>query len=790
MRRYAIRALLHRAAVIAAVLLFTLSLIPFEVSASDPAQQPAAQETASQGTAPASPDVVPAAAKEWQPPATAEKVQMRIDELQKEMDLLQKQREDLQKEEGIESEMHRKLVVALGGVQNAYARYATAIDNLSRAKNEAAEAAKTEGASVIKDPPPYNLSFYDGVRNQLEGVDQRLKSVVSSVTLAEGALKAIPEQIENAEKKVQTIKSELESPEWVGNKEKEMELKEAEAELEAFRLSLAANKMNMDANVLRRKYLEAQKATLTKDVDLVGKNLKYDEEDLNQRVDSIGKEITVVRESIAKLQAERERSRTNLVRSQGQLNAAKDDKQKVQAAALVAERDADLKRAQAAIDEREQKIVQLEEGRRIWQTRYRLVNKDIKSDELWDTRSQVNSRLKDLENTFQVHQRSLASLQAELLAAQKDLAENENDKTIAPRIQRRIGSIEKTIQLMNATVAHAFNLYNGYSRLSEEIDSRIDTVRIAAQVTRFSKERILSFWNMSLWSGEGFNVTVSKLVISVFLFFAAFFMSGWLTRLVGKTILRRFRMDPTAQIATQKILFYIFMVSFILSALEVAGIPLTAFAFLGGALAIGIGFGAQNFFNNLISGFILMFTKPIRMNDTIEIDGLFASVEEIGSRSTHVKTFDNVDVLVPNSYFLNNNIINWTHTDQKIRQKLNIRVAYGSDVRKVEELLSKAASDHSRILKNPDPFVIFRDFGTSSLDFTLFYWIDMTKASTLKVGSDLRFRIVSLFEENGIVIAFPQLDVHLDSGSPLQLAMTRGRRTASVEPDREQVSEE
>jgi hypothetical protein len=104
MRRNAIRSLLHRAAVIAAVLLFSLSLIPFEVSASDPAQQPAAQETASQGTAPASPDVVPEAAKEWQPPATAEKVQMRIDELQKEMDLLQKQREDLQKEEGIESE--------------------------------------------------------------------------------------------------------------------------------------------------------------------------------------------------------------------------------------------------------------------------------------------------------------------------------------------------------------------------------------------------------------------------------------------------------------------------------------------------------------------------------------------------------------------------------------------------------------------------------------------------------------------------------------------------------------
>jgi small-conductance mechanosensitive channel len=777
----------RQAAIIAAIVFGVLSLTVFPCFAADPPQQPSSQAATGEEKQAASSDLVPGTPKEWQPPATAEKVQERIDELQKEMDLLQKQREDLQTEEGVESEMHGKMIVALGAVQNAFARYATSIDNISRAKNEAAEAAKTEGASLIKDPPPYNLSFYDGIRNRLEGVDQRLKSVLSSINLVEGALKTVPEQIANAEKKVLTIKADLESPEWVGNKEKEMELREAEAELEAARLSMVVNRMNMDAHLLRRKYLETQKTALEKDVKLVGENLKYDEEDLNQKVDSIGNEIAAVRESLAKLQAEREKIRTNLVRSQGQLKAAKEEKQKIEAAALVAERDADLKRTQAAIEELEQKVVQLEEGRKIWQTRYRLVNEDIKSDELWDTRSQVSSRLKDLENMFQVYQRNLASLQADILAAQKELSENEKDKTLSQRIQRRITSLEKTVQHVNATVAHAFSLFNSYSRLEEEINSRIDAVRIAAQVTRFSKDRILSFWNMSLWSGEGFNVTVSKLVISVFLFGAAFFMSGWLTRLVGKTILRRFKMDPTAQVATQKILFYVFMVSFILSALEVAGIPLTAFAFLGGALAIGIGFGAQNFFNNLISGFILMFTKPIRMNDTIEIDGLFASVEEIGSRSTHVKTFDNIDVLVPNSYFLNNNIINWTHTDQKIRQRLNVGVAYGSDVRKVEELLYKAAHDHSRILKTPEPFVIFRDFGASSLDFTLFYWIDMTKASTLKVGSDLRFRIVSLFEEHRIVIAFPQLDVHLDAESPLQLTMMRGRNRKPDEAEREQT---
>jgi len=228
--------------------------------------------------------------------------------------------------------------------------------------------------------------------------------------------------------------------------------------------------------------------------------------------------------------------------------------------------------------------------------------------------------------------------------------------------------------------------------------------------------------------------------------------------------------------ASQKILFFILMAAFILGALDLVGIPLTAFAFLGGAIAIGIGFGAQNIFNNLISGFILMLSKPMRVEDTIEIDGMFATVQEIGARATRIKTFDNIDVLMPNSYFLNNKIVNWNLTDQKIRIRINVGVSYRSDVRKVEELLLLAANDHTRILRNPEPFVIFRDFGPSALDFTLFFWIDMTNASTVKVASDIRFRLVSLFEKNGITIAFPQMDVHLDVRTPVDLRMSRSRR--------------
>jgi small-conductance mechanosensitive channel len=135
-------------------------------------------------------------------------------------------------------------------------------------------------------------------------------------------------------------------------------------------------------------------------------------------------------------------------------------------------------------------------------------------------------------------------------------------------------------------------------------------------------------------------------------------------------------------------------------------------------------------------------------------------------------------VLIPNSYFLNNKIINWNLTDQKIRLKINVGVAYGSDAREVEKLLLKAADDHSRVLKKPEPYVVFRDFGPNALEFSLFFWVDMTNASTVKVPSDLRFRLVSLFEEKNIAVAFPQMDVHLNATEPIEVSMSRPAREA------------
>jgi small-conductance mechanosensitive channel len=204
----------------------------------------------------------------------------------------------------------------------------------------------------------------------------------------------------------------------------------------------------------------------------------------------------------------------------------------------------------------------------------------------------------------------------------------------------------------------------------------------------------------------------------------------------------------------------------------VVNIPLTLFTFLGGAIAIGIGFGAQNLINNFISGFIVMGEQPIKIGDLIEIEGTFAMVEEIGARCTRIRTGANVHILVPNSSFLEKNIINWTHSNKEIRAQLTVGVIYGSPIREVERLMLGVADEHKRVKKTPKPFVLFNDFGDNALIFDLYFWISLTRIMDRRIiESEIRFRIDELFREAGIVIAFPQRDVHLDTQKPLEFRM-------------------
>ena len=197
--------------------------------------------------------------------------------------------------------------------------------------------------------------------------------------------------------------------------------------------------------------------------------------------------------------------------------------------------------------------------------------------------------------------------------------------------------------------------------------------------------------------------------------------------------------------------------------LDFLRVPLAAFAFISGAVAIGFGFGAQNIINNFISGWILMWERPIKIGDFLEMGDVKGTVESIDTRSTRIRRVDGIHLLVPNSYLLENTVTNWTLVDQLLRTTVRVGVAYGSDVKRVTELLKKAADEHPKVLSKPAKNVIFEDFGDSALIFDLNVWIYTASESGLRgIRSDLRYRIDDLFAEAGIVIAFPQRDVHLN----------------------------
>jgi small-conductance mechanosensitive channel len=222
---------------------------------------------------------------------------------------------------------------------------------------------------------------------------------------------------------------------------------------------------------------------------------------------------------------------------------------------------------------------------------------------------------------------------------------------------------------------------------------------------------------------------------------------------------------------------YFAYILILLFALRLLNIPLTAFAFLGGAIAIGVGFGAQNLINNFISGFIIMAERPISIGNLIEVDGVLGLVEEIGARCTRIRTGENIHILVPNSSFLEKNITNWTLSDQRIRTKVIVGVIYGSPVNEVEKLLLKAVKENDKIFKDKEPFVVFSDFGDNALIFEVHFWISIRRVIERRlIESSVRFRVDALFREAGIVIAFPQRDVHLDTTRPLEFHLTSSKQ--------------
>ncbi|MGI0484189.1 mechanosensitive ion channel family protein [Pantanalinema rosaneae CENA516] len=307
------------------------------------------------------------------------------------------------------------------------------------------------------------------------------------------------------------------------------------------------------------------------------------------------------------------------------------------------------------------------------------------------------------------------------------------------------------IMLWGTTALYIANLFPFTRRWSYQISSILLTSFTAPVLTL--DQAAYSLTDLLILGALLFGVVVAARILTDFLKSRVLTVAG---------------INRGAQEAIAILTKYSLITLGVLVLLQLWGLNISSLAILASALGIGIGFGLQDIAKNFVSGLVLVFERPVQVGDFIELENLKGTVERIGARSTEVKTLDQVSIIVPNSRFLQQEVINWSHHNPLSRLHLPVGVSYHADPEVVRSALLEAAQHHESVLTNPPPHVFFKGFGDSALNFELLIWVREPQKQ-FAISSDLYFEIFAILHQQQIEIPFPQHDLHLRSGS-LQLS--------------------
>ena len=257
------------------------------------------------------------------------------------------------------------------------------------------------------------------------------------------------------------------------------------------------------------------------------------------------------------------------------------------------------------------------------------------------------------------------------------------------------------------------------------------------------------------------EVTVSSLLLSLAILVGSFALSRFARNFVADRLLGRTRLAVGSRYAIGRVLGYVILTLGILVALQPLGFNATTLAVFGGALGIGLGFGLQDIVKNFVAGLIILVERPIQVGDSIEVGDVVGDVIDVRGRATIVRTNDDIHLIVPNSKFISETVVNRSFRQRRVRYRIPVGVAYGSDPKEVEAALLEAAASSDNVLPEPAPVVWFREFGESALKFELLCWTSKLLHSAGAFRSELNHRIFDSLRAHGIEIASPQLEVRI-----------------------------
>ena len=690
--------------------------------------------------------------------------------------------------------------------QRLFQQWALALDSQSRNLRRLKEVRRLnqERANEAQawrgfiEKPPYPLTLVEGLRDaiaaqRLEEQTERVMLSISESGVARGAT-----QLEESRKQARLARDQAEAAEVPDQRRQwllqltELRAQSSEATVEA---SEKGRLVTLETLSGLRKYIEfldrklaaAQAQARFTKADLDGVIAQ-----LNEKREALRRELSSAIPNDAELRRSLATARENL--RLAELDSAHTPAQRLRELRAVMEAgEARAETSGLRVDLLRTFLVLADRNQATWEDRF------------WATGDRT---LTELRNKRQSHAESIEGLRPWRRFAQLKLSnaaqasgesismsgtnlasvERESARQIQTALQERVSLYQRAL----TALAQVENLSERLAADLQEREAHMSSAGKAQFVIEGFGAFCRRIWNTELYIAEASVIadgqkisvpriiTLGKVVIALGIFLAGVLIARWGGAAMKQTASIWFKAEERTAGTAAKVAGGTVALIALFVAMASVRIPWTIFAFMGGALAIGVGFGAQTLINNFISGVILLFERSIRVGDIVGVGDQQGKVVSVGFRNSLIRRSDGVDVLVPNSKFLESEVVNWTLTDNLVRYKIIVGVAYGSSPKTVSSLIARAAAEHGDVVKTPAPQVLLEDFGDNALIFALVFWMELQpRTDGGVVRSELRHRIHALLDEAGIILAFPQRDVHLDSAHPLEVRLINPSATDS-----------
>ncbi len=666
----------------------------------------------------------------------------------------------------------------------AISRHSSILDE-ERQSMAALEAAKASAAAWkgFDTPPPHSLLMVDELVVRREGIGAKRASNLSSVEIYKNALTGFLRESKQAEEEITSSpKAEFKDPavQW------KLNTVSAKKRLLIIRASSLKHSISSLEDLIAADSVEL--ALLSRKIKEAGKKLVFGKEDLVRIKEAAADRVSALRKEASDVRKRQRKAAEEKVTAAAALASLKGSAAPDLAALELAELGVEIADTQVnalqSISDFLDAFGQIEAFiPEAYEHRLTLFNPAKPEDQkaAVEALSGLNQRLDSWE----------VVAKNELVAVAADIGKQQSRVSLVPANDPRLAPLNRQLTVLwekQAVIQRTIQSITTQRRMlgrwlaehqgKEHVPWYAATVD-ALSVGWDSSKRI---WNIPITKYEETIesdgqevvqirfVSLGTIFMAVILFLITYFIASKISRRIQRILVQR-RLIGENQARTLRTWVMLFVALLLaLATLNWLSIPLTIFAFLAGALAIGVGFGTQTIIKNFISGIILLFERKIRVGDIIEVDGTLGVVSEINTRSSIVRGFNGIENLIPNSLFLENRVVNWTLNSRFLRRELKVGVAYGTPTKTVIEILNEAAERHGLILKDPAPFATMSNFGDNSLDFTLYFWIELNdKTNGLVVDSDLRIMIEKRLTELDIHVPFPQRDIHLSADRPLQV---------------------